>query len=193
MSPSAADHSEVDLPEKDRYTYDDYRQLPEGAPYELIRGHLARSPSPSPRHQIVQANLFFALSQFDRANQAGRVVSAPIDVQLADTSVVQPDLLYMRRDRLDHIGEQSIEGAPDLVVEILSPATAHRDLTEKKRLYEEYDVREYWVVDPDSETVAVFGNTENGFEQAARIVERGTVESTVLEGFETGVADLFSS
>ena len=191
MSPSAADHPEVDLPEKDRYTYDDYRQLPEGAPYELIRGHLAMSPSPSPRHQIVQANLFFALSRFVRANQAGRVVSAPIDVQLADTSVVQPDLLYMRRDRLDHIGERSIEGAPDLVVEILSPATAHRDLTEKKRLYEEHGVQEYWVVDPDTRTVEIHVRTDPAFTLHQRCVEEGTGTSALLEGFELGLDELF--
>jgi len=191
MPTPATDRPEVDLSEKDRYTYEDYQQLPEGAPYELIHGHLVMSPSPSPRHQIVQSNLFFEISRFVRANQKGRVVSAPLDVQFSDTDVLQPDLLYVNQDRLDCIGEQSIEGAPDLVAEILSPATAHRDLTEKKRLYEAHGVREYWVVDPETEAVEVFRNSENKFEQAFRVVESGIVGSTVLDGLEIDLADLF--
>ncbi len=191
MTTPATDRPEVDLPEKDRYTYEDYQQLPEGAPYELIHGHLVMSPSPSPRHQIIQSNLFFALSRFVRANQKGRVFSAPLDVQFSDTDVLKPDLLYVNHDRLDCIGEQSIEGAPDLVAEILSPATAHRDLTEKKRLYEAHGVREYWVVDPETEAVEVFRNSENEFEQAFRVVESGVVGSTVLDGLEIDLADLF--
>lgn len=193
MPTPAAEHPDVDLPEKDRYTYDDYQRLPEGAPYELLHGNLVMSPSPSPRHQIIQSNLFFELSRFVRANEAGRVISAPLDVHLSETDVLQPDLLYVKRSQLDAIGEQSIEGAPALVAEILSPATAHRDLTEKKRRYEQYGVREYWVVDPDSGTVEVFRNGGNGFEQAARVVGTGTVGSTVLDGFEIDLADLFET
>jgi Uma2 family endonuclease len=191
MPTSPANRPEVDLPEKETYTYADHQQLPEGAPYELIHGHLVMSPSPSPRHQAVQSNLFFELSRFVRANERGRVFSAPLDVQLSDTDVLQPDLLYVHRDHLDCIGEQSIEGAPDLVAEILSPATAHRDLTEKKRLYETHGVREYWVVDLDTESVEVFRNAENRFEQVVRVVESGTVESTVLDGLKIDLADLF--
>ena len=191
MSIPATDQPEVDLSKKDRYTYADYQQLPEGAPYELIHGYLVMSPSPSPRHQTVQSNLFFELSRFVRTNEKGQVFSAPLDVQLSDTDILQPDLLYVHRDRLDCIGEQSIEGAPDLVAEILSPATAHRDLTEKKRLYEKHGVREYWVVDLDTEVVEVFWNAENRFEQVVRVVESGTVESTVLDGLKIDLADLF--
>lgn len=191
MPSPATDRPEVDLPEKDRYTYEDYRQLPEGAPYELIRGRLAMSPAPTPRHQLVQANLFFELSRVVRDQDEGHVLSAPLDVRLSDTTVLQPDLVFIETDRTDLIGDQAIEGAPDLVVEILSPASAHRDLTEKKRLYETHGVREYWVVDPDSETVEIFENSENGFLQAARAVEDGTVSSTAIDDFTVSLPALF--
>ena len=191
MPSPATDRPEVDLPDKDRYTYADYRQLPEGAPYELIRGHLVMSPAPTPQHQLVQANLFFELSLVVRDHDAGRVMSAPVDVRLSDTTVLQPDLVFVGAARTDLIGEQAIEGAPDLVVEILSPASAHRDLTEKKRLYETHGVREYWIVDPDSETVEVFENTEDGFVQAARAVDEGPGGSTVLDGLTVSLPALF--
>jgi Uma2 family endonuclease len=116
---------------------------------------------------------------------------APIDVHLSETTVLQPDLVFVDRDRIDLIGEQAIEGAPDLLVEVLSSSTAHRDLTEKKRLYETHGVREYWIVDPDSQTVEVFENTEDGFVQAARAVEEGTVGSTVLDGLTVSLPALF--
>ena len=191
MPSPATDRPEVDLPEKDRYTYEDYQQLPEGAPYELLRGRLAMSPAPTPRHQLVQANLFFELSRGVRDQDEGHALSAPLDVRLSDTTVLQPDLLFIETDRTDLIGDQAIEGAPDLVVEILSPASAHRDLTEKKRLYETHGVREYWVVDPDSETVEIFENSENGFLQAARAVEDGTVSSTAIDDFTVSLPALF--
>jgi Uma2 family endonuclease len=191
MPTPTADRPEIDLPDKDRYTYDDYQQLPEGAPYELVRGQLVMSPAPTPRHQIIQANLFFELSRVVREGNRGRVVGPPLDVRLDDATVLQPDLVYLAAAHTDRIGEHAIEGPPDLVAEILSPATAHRDLTEKKRLYETHEVREYWVIDPDQRTVEVFENTEEGFRQHARVVEEGMVTSGVLDAFEIDLSDLF--
>jgi len=191
MPTPATDRPEVDLPEKDQYTYEDYRQLPEGAPYELIRGHLVMSPSPSARHQFAQSNLFFELSRFVRANDAGRVLSAPFDVRLSEADVLQPDLLFVAQARLDRIGEQELDGPPDLVAEILSASTAHQDLTRKKRLYERHGVREYWVVDPDQRVVEVFEHTEEGFVQHARVVEEGPVGSALLDEFSVALSALF--
>jgi len=191
MPTPTADRPEIDLPDKDRYTYDDYQQLPEGAPYELVRGQLVMSPAPTPQHQIIQANLFFELSKVVRKGNRGRVVGPPLDVHFDDATVLQPDLVYLAGARTDRIGEHAIEGAPDLVAEILSPPTAHRDLTEKKRLYETHGVREYWVIDPDQRTVEVFANTEEKFRQHARVVEEGTVASGVLDAFEIDLSDLF--
>ncbi|MGM0705558.1 MAG: Uma2 family endonuclease, partial [Bacteroidota bacterium] len=84
-----------------------------------------------------------------------------------------------------------VQGAPDLIVEILSPSTAHRDVGIKKRLYEQHGVREYWTLDPESQAVEVHVNTDPGFTQHARVVEAGAIASTVVNGFEVDVGDLF--
>jgi len=177
--------------EKELYTYADYAELPEGAPYELIRGELLMAPAPNLYHQIVQSNLFFALSQFVREGNHGRVLSAPVDVRLTDTTTVQPDLLFVSAAQDARIAAQVIEGAPDLAVEILSPATAHRDLTTKKRLYEQHGVQEYWIVDPEQRTVEVHGLDDGLLRQQARVVDQGEVASTLLAGFTVDLTALF--
>lgn len=191
MPSSVTDRPDLDLPEKETYTYDDYRHLPEGAPYELISGQLVMSPSLTPRHQTIQSNLFYELSRFAREQAGGRVLSAPLDVRLSDTDVLQPDLVYVAKTHLDIIGEHELEGAPDLIVEILSPSTAHKDLTIKKRIYEVHGVAEYWTVDPDQQAVEVFQNTDDGYVQHVRVVEDGTVPSAVQDDFSIDLADLF--
>ena len=193
MSTPATDRPEVDLPEKDRYTYEDYRQLPEGAPYELIRGHLVMSPSPTVQHQRLVRRVSRALDDHVQHSDAGgEVLFAPMDVHLSDDTVVQPDVLYVSAARADRVGEQEITGAPDLVVEVVSPSTSHRDVFDKKRLYETNEVREYWIVDPDSETVEVHALTDEGLSLHGRHVETGPAASALLDGFTVDLDALFS-
>ena len=176
---------------KERYTYADYAQLPEGAPYELIHGHLVMSPSPSFQHQKILRVLFRMLDAFVLQTDAGEIAFAPMDVCLSETDTVQPDLLFIATDRRDIIEEQRINGAPDLIVEVFSPSTTHRDVGVKKRLYETHGVREYWTVDPETQAVEVHVNTAHGFDQHARVVESGTVASALLDGFAIDLEDLF--
>jgi len=178
------------LPEKERYTYDDYVRLPEGAPYQLINGSLVMSPAPALQHQRIVRFLFRALDT--HASAHGDVLFAPVDVKLSDTDVVQPDLLFVAQERLDIIGEQVIDGAPDLVMEVLSPSTAHHDLTTKKRLYEMHGVHEYWVVDPKSRTVEIHTRTDAGFTQHQRRVDSGTATSALVEGLAVELDSLFA-
>ena len=193
MPTPATDRPEVDLPEKDRYTYEDYQQLPEGAPYELIRGHLVMSPSPTVQHQRLVRRVSRALDDHvQRSDAGGEVLFAPMDVHLSDDTVVQPDVLYVSADRSDRIGEQEIDGAPDLVVEVVFPSTSHRDVFDKKRLYEESGVREYWIVDPDSETVEVHALTDEGLSLHQRHVGAGTAASALLDGCAVDLAALFA-
>lgn len=182
-----------DLPEKERYTYADYQQLPEGAPYQLIDGSLIMAPAPATRHQIVHARLFLALAELVTRHELGQVMSAPVDVKLSESDVLQPDLVFVSEARLDVIGEQAIDGAPDLVMEVLSPSTAHHDLTTKKRLYEVHGVQEYWIIDPDSRTVEVHANTDTGFTQHARQVDDGTATSALLDALAVELNTLFAS
>ena len=183
--------AELPIPAKERYTYEDYAELPEGAPYELISGKLIMAPAPSLLHQLVQSNLLYALTGFVREKDSGTVLAAPVDVRLSDETTVQPDVLFVAAEHSDRIGEQVIDGPPDLIVEILSPASAHRDAVVKKRLYEKHGVPEYWIIDPEGETVELYCLEEGIYQQKVRVVEKGNVSSTLLPGFSVELADLF--
>ncbi len=128
------------------YRSADYAELPDEQRYELILGRIFMSPSPSPLHQVVALVLSRQLYRIARAH-GGLTLTAPLDVHMAEHSVVQPDLIYLTGESKHLLGEK-LEGAPELLVEILSPSTARRDRGEKLRLYAESGVQEYWIVDP---------------------------------------------
>jgi Uma2 family endonuclease len=142
--------------EKKKHTYEDYLKTPEDERYELIEGALLMTPSPVPRHQKISRELEFEILKFVKANNLGEVFDAPCDVYLDDENVVQPDILFISKERLNIIGEKNIQGAPDLVVEIISENTAYRDLVQKKRLYARFDIREYWIVLPVEESIEIY-------------------------------------
>jgi Uma2 family endonuclease len=106
-------------------------------------------------HQDAQSKLGSRLGNFVEERNLGRVYFAPTDVVLSDTNVVQPDLLFLSREREQIITYANIQGAPDLAVEIVSPSTDERDRTVKRKLYAEHGVKEYWLVDPDAMTVTI--------------------------------------
>lgn len=174
-----------------KLTYDDYARMPEGQRYELLEGDLQLTPAPTPWHQIISGNIEQGLMRFVEAEGLGFVLHAPLDVVLSDTTVVQPDIVFIATDRLGIIKEKNIQGAPDLVVEIISPTTRERDTITKRRLYSRFGVRELWLVDPDAGRVEVCGHT--GTELVTRqVYERGTkVTSTVLPGLELEVNHVF--
>lgn len=174
-----------------KYKYEDYRKLPEGAPYQLIGGELIMVPSPTPFHQAVSRNLAIALFQHVHEKGIGRVYYAPIDVYLGEEETYQPDLVFISNERLNIIGKEKVEGAPDLVIEILSPSTAYYDIRKKYRKYEEQGVREYWIVDPEEKSVEVCVNEGKVFKQVQSAVGRGMVSSRILEGFEISLDDVF--
>ncbi len=179
--------------EKERKTYADYAALDEDAPYQLIDGELVLSPSPTRAHQAVLLRLALMLQRFVAENSLGEVYVAPFDVKLSETEVYQPDLLFISANRLAVITEQHVNGAPDLVVEILSPATGYYDLTKKRRVYEVSGVKEYWIVDPIEHTVDVLENVEGTYETVAKAHQKGRVPSRLLDGFEVDLGRLFAS
>lgn len=130
-----------------QYRAADYFSLPDEPRCELLNGRFYVTPSPFPAHQLISAILTHGFYEIARRT-GGRVFAAPLDVRLAEHSVVQPDLTYLPPERLDRIGGKFLFGAPDLVVEILSLSTARRDRGEKLALYAKAGVREYWLVDP---------------------------------------------
>lgn len=139
------------------FTYGDYKSLPESLEqHELLDGELYVSPAPTPLHQTIVQNLGFLLLGHARETGAGRVFLSPVDVVLDEGGrrhVVQPDILFISRERERIIAETEIVGTPDFVIEVLSPGTAERDRGLKKTIYARAGVAEHWIVDPERERV----------------------------------------
>lgn len=173
------------------YTYADYRQLPEGAPYQLIGGELVLTPAPTSYHQIISMQLVSKMVAYVTEKNLGIVLYAPVDVYLEETETYQPDIIFFSRERLPIIKPEKIEGAPDLVVEILSPTTAYYDLRKKYRIYEKHGVREYWLVDPEEKSIQVFTLAEGKFKLDQEVEEEGSVCSRVIDGFSVAAAEIF--
>ncbi len=182
---------EGSIPEKDNYTYDDYAKLPEGAPYQLIGGQLIMTPSPMPYHQEVLRKLGFKILVFLEKKDLGHLYYAPLDVYFTDSNVYQPDIIFIQKEREEIIGDTKIEGAPDMVIEILSPSTAYYDLRNKFRIYEQCVVAEYWIVDPGLKRIEVFENKEKKFEIYMEAEEKGSISSKILEGFTINLGEVF--
>jgi Uma2 family endonuclease len=180
-----------------KLTYEDYEQLPDdGRRHELVGGEHFVSPAPSLRHQAILVNLVFLFKAFLQQQQqrVGRVFSAPTDVVLSASDVVQPDLLFVAHARSGILGERNVQGAPDLVVEILSESSRKLDEVTKRKLYEHHGVQEYWVVDPVIETVKVYRREGETFIRAAELsAEAGELlESPLLPGLAMPLAEIFA-
>ena len=176
---------------KRKLTYEDYAKTPDGERWELIDGELIMPPSPKEAHQSVQADLGTSMHLFARGNDLGRVYFAPFDVVLSEHDTVQPDLLFVAKERLHIITADNVQGAPDLVVEIRSESTARQDWTTKRGLYERHGVREYWLADPEAATISVLLLADGKFEVAGVYGEGETLTATALEGFSVALADIF--
>ena len=175
-----------------KFTYEDYRNTPADKRYELLEGELVMAPAPRIPHQRVAIELGTRLHTFVKDRGLGQVLSAPSDVLLSNTDVVQPDLLFVSRERSDLLlGGDNVRGAPDLVIEILSPSTSGLDRTLKRRLYAKYGVREYWLVDPNAKTVAVLLMGEDDFAVVGTYGEGQIVTSPTLEGFTFNLDEIF--
>ena len=133
------------------YRAKDYWELPEGAPYELMRGELVLSPSPRTSHQIIIGQLFNVFQAIEKRG-GGLSILSPMDVILSDDTILQPDLLYVAKARRDIIGDR-VNGPPDVVIEVLSPRAERRDRVQKLALYAEYGVPEFWIVDQTAQWI----------------------------------------
>ena len=176
---------------KPRLTYEDYASLPDDDRYELIDGELMSMPSPKEIHQAISGALFLAVGRFVKAMKLGKVYFAPFDVILSDANVVQPDLIFVSNERAHIVTEDNVRGAPDLVVEILSPSTADQDRTVKRDLYARYGVSEFWLIDPYARTVTVLTPGADGYDALAVHGEGSTLTSPTLAGFSLNLSELF--
>jgi Uma2 family endonuclease len=170
----------------------EYLTMPEGQPYyEFINGIAHFMASPTTLHQECLGELYTQIKAFVKKHQLGKVFISPLDVYLSDEEYYQPDMLFVSNERKSIIQER-IYGAPDLVVEVLSPSNGYNDLTHKKRMYEEFGVREYWILEPLEKSVEVLFNTENGFQISSKAYSKGFVQSQILSGFAVDVEQLFA-
>lgn len=184
-----------------RYIYGDYKAWSEDERWELIDGVAWNmSPAPSMGHQVLSMELGHAIRSF-LGKSGCRVFAAPFDVLLPDnpgqaedevSNVVQPDLAVICDPSL--LRSFGCMGAPDWVIEILSPYTSRRDMAEKRSLYERHGVREYWVIDPGNRYIHVYLRAENGrYADPQVYVGAATVRSTVCLGFELPLEELFAA
>ena len=176
---------------KAKLTVADYRDTPEGVRCQLLDGELILAAAPNNQHQTILLNLAASLRSFIRGNELGKVWIAPFDVVFSDHDVVQPDILYVSRRRTAIITPANIQGAPDLAVEVLSPSTERHDRGYKRELYARHGVREYWLVDPDLETIEVLTPGNGGFIRHALYNRQETLTSPLLPGLAVDLAAIF--
>jgi Uma2 family endonuclease len=170
---------------KTRATVADYCKLPEGAKYELVDGKIIQKenpsmPGPKIRHQALSTRLIVGLGRHIVENGLGLLLHAPADVYFDEENAFQPDILFISEERMGTlVKEDGVYGAPDLVIEILSPSTAYYDPKSKFQVYEKYGVREYFTVDPKDNEVIDYRNNQARLGEFFR--ERGRLWSELLD------------
>ncbi len=181
---------ETTTTENEIKTYADYQKLKEGEPYQLINGMFVKSPSPTVNHQRLVKRLANQLLELENKG-TGEVLFAPMDVYFSDTEVYQPDIIFIGKDNTNVRVGKIIEGAPDLIIEILSPSTAYYDLRHKADVYAESGVREYWVVDSMEKRIDIFSNAGNSFNLVSKVEAEGEARSAIFPEFRVDVGKLF--
>lgn len=178
-------------PGKIKLTYEDYQVLPDdGKRYEILTGDLFVTPAPTPRHQSISKEIEFYLMICLEKQRIGRVFHAPIDVVFAEDTIAQPDILFITQDRLVIIGERFIQGAPDLIIEILSPSR-RRDIRTKSVIYAHFNVPRYWLVDPDLECVELFELKDQSYLSMAKFTKPDVLVSEVFSGLRIPLTEVF--
>ena len=159
--------------------------------YEMLDGDVFPVPFPAVNHQSIALKVASALLQHVEASKLGRVLPAPCSVILSRKIVMHPDILFIKNGRRGLIGETGLFGAPDLVIEILSPVTRKRDLEIKKKIYSRFEVQEYWVVDPDADTAVTMVWSELGYISVGHYSRSDTLSSPLLPKLNLQLADIF--
>lgn len=181
-------------PSRRAATPEEFWSLPESVlPTEYVDGEIIMAPAPTVPHQTLLRNVSFRLHEFVLRNRLGECFFSPLDVVLPTGDVVQPDVFFLRGEEVEEVkGEKRVRAVPPLVVEILSPGSIKHDTLTKRALYERCGVAEYWIVDPDTRTLAQL-TLRGGHYAVAELGASDTLKSEVLPGFETKVSDLLGA
>lgn len=191
MSVLAPPRTEHELLQLEPKTYIDLLATPDdGNRYELVAGDIVMSPAPATKHQYALGQLHLRLSNHVLRRQLGLVLFAPVDVKLSVHNVLQPDLIVVSRARVKIVTERFVDGPPDVIVEILSPSTRMQDLVTKAALYADHGVLEYWIVDPETDAIAIYSLREGRY---VPLPKRGEyVRSEALPGLRVRAKDIFT-
>lgn len=181
------------FPQPKLLTYEDYARLtpPDSGNYELRNGKIEFMASPTPVHQWLSIQLSVTLGNFIIQNKLGKLFAAPMDTEFTEHDTFQPDLLFVSQERLSIIGEKKIEGAPDLVVEILSPSNDAKEMSYKRHVYEASGVREYWFINVEKQTLAQYERVEEELRWQRDLTPADTLRSVFLAGFELKLSLIF--
>ncbi len=186
-----ADH--IQGPGQGRWTYEDYAALPDdGKRYEIVDGVLFMAPSPSRWHQKAVGEIFSYLRTYINLRGLGEVYIAPFDVELAYNVTVQPDVTVILNDHLERITDNRIIGAPDLVVEVISPGSDGYDRREKQNAYARAEVPEYWLVDPAAHTVEVLTLQFNEYRSEGVFQGKAILPTKIITAFPVHVEQFFA-
>jgi Uma2 family endonuclease len=174
-------------------TISDYFETPEGGPrYQLIDGDLIPMPTPDSFHQIILWNLAGIISAFLKIQRIGRALFAPISVLLTDVNAFEPDLIFISNERKSIITKRGIEGAPDFVVEVLSPSTARYDKGVKRSIYARTGVVELWLIDPVLREIHVYYLRQDADNPTAVYSKEDYFESPLFPGLKFSCAEIFA-
>lgn len=173
-------------------TVDDYRATPDGTRYQLVEGDLyITSPAPTRFHQDIVLNLATILRGFLRANAIGKVYVSPIDAYLDEHNVVQPDVVFVSDERREILTNDGMHGAPDFVIEVISPSSAQLDKTAKRRVYARHGVKELWLVDPTLRQVHLYDFARDRAKAVRFVEDDEKFESALLPGLTVNAAEVF--
>jgi Uma2 family endonuclease len=179
------------------FTYNDLLEMPDdGRHYEILDGELIVNAAPIPRHQRIAFRLATILDRYVEANHTGMIYTSPIDVVFTQRWVMQPDILYIGNNRKSIVTEKNISGAPDLAVEVLSASTRKKDEIIKRRAYENFGVSEYWIIDPELESIKIYRRNDAGrydrVAEASTEIDGASINSPLFPDLTIPLAEIFA-
>jgi len=185
----------VDIPERlEVFTYEDYLNLPDnGKRYEIINGELYMVPAPTLGHQDTIGEFHLTMGLFLRTNPIGKIYLAPTDIIFSEIDVLQPDLIFVSKEKFDILTRENIQGAPDLVIEVLSPGTEKRDRTIKLKAYSKFGVQEYWMANDIKAIVEVWRRRGKKLVLHTVLDRTQTLTTPLLPGLEISLEKIFQS
>jgi len=173
-----------------RWTYEEYYRLDDDRRYEIIDGNLIMAPAPDIGHQDWSRELTLLIATYVKHHKLGKLLVAPVDVVLDSENTVQPDLVFVSSANLRIIQPRALFGAPDLLIELISPTSARRDRHDKKELYARFGVQEYWIGDPANKSLEVLTLKERRYELHCAAEVQGKLTSLVLTGLHFDLSEI---